>query len=180
MRLLRTTVIESVCCLSLVVTTLFYRVYRFLLYDCAQATGRKEHNLHKNVVITWRQQKITSGMATMGQTKHIWPFSFSYISADLINSISGNRIMHKPNEKSTISTRILSSRGGHTNLLHGDCQVDHDTVDTYGHFLSAINIDLNYSTFGSRNTCETNKKRIFCTRVSSLLGGHKNSPLEKQ
>jgi hypothetical protein len=128
--------IESVCCLSLVVTTLFYRVYRFLLYDCAQATGRKEHNLHKNVVITWRQQKITSGMATMGQTKHIRPFSFSYISADLINSISGNRIMHKPKEKSTISTRILSSRGGHTNLLHGDYQVDHDTVDTYGHFLS--------------------------------------------
>jgi hypothetical protein len=31
-------------------------------------------------------------------------------------------------------------------LLHGDCQVDHDAVDTYGHFLSAINIDLNYST----------------------------------
>ena len=101
---------------------------------------------------------------------------------DLLCGISESMIKHEPDKKSITCTRILSSHGvtwGATKACYWECQVDHDAVNTYGHFLSAINIDLNYSAFGSRNTCETNKKSIFCTRVSSLLGGQKNSPLKK-
>jgi hypothetical protein len=96
------------------------------------------------------------------------------INTDLICNKSESMIKHKQDKKSIACTRILSSHGvtwGATKACYWECQVDHDAVNTYSHFLSAINIDLNYSAFGSRNTCETNKKRIFFTSFSSLLGG---------
>jgi hypothetical protein len=52
------------------------------------------------------------------------------------------------------------------------------SVDTYGQFLSVISSDLVHCISASMITHETNENSIICTRISSLRGGHKNSPME--
>jgi len=69
-------------------------------------------------------QKLTSGNGRSRLADHdvvdTNGLFLSAINTDLINCISGSRITHEPNEKSTICKRILSLRRGHkTHLWNG-------------------------------------------------------------
>lgn len=75
--------------------------------------------------------------------------------------------MREPKEKSMICKNFVIAWGPQKSPLAWPQQVDHDDVDTYGHFLSAINTDLIYSAFGSTIRHEPNEKSIICTRILS-------------